>query len=167
MDTIAALGRPALVVAAGLVALSAGLLALGTFRERGDILEVKTATGSIRAPAHVYLGVRPDTVAVPMGQGHRSPSQDGWYNGKDGGVQWGYGRYARGIGANVLDVNVRGVPLWMLRQIVSALRKTSGMITAEPMFSTTPPSRRDRWAASRRKSVMLVAPIAAPSAAGC
>ncbi|HYC50678.1 MAG TPA: molybdopterin-dependent oxidoreductase, partial [Gemmatimonadaceae bacterium] len=39
--------------------------------QRGDILEVKTATGTIRAPAHIYLGVRPDTVAVPLGQGHR------------------------------------------------------------------------------------------------
>src|SRR5829696_4497569 len=64
--------------------------------QRGDILEVKTATGSIRAPAHVYLGVRPDTVAIPLGQGHRSPSQSGWFDGKDGAVQWGYGRYARG-----------------------------------------------------------------------
>jgi molybdopterin-containing oxidoreductase family iron-sulfur binding subunit len=72
--------------------------------ERGDILEVRTATGAIQAPAHVYLGVRPDTVAVPLGQGHRSSGGAGWYDGKDTSVQWGYGRYARGIGANALDL---------------------------------------------------------------
>ena len=72
--------------------------------ERGDIVEVKTATGTIRVPAHIYLGVRPDTVAVPLGQGHRSASGAGWYDGKDTAVQWGYGRYARGVGANALDL---------------------------------------------------------------
>ena len=72
--------------------------------ERGDIVEVKTATGTIQAPAHIYLGVRPDTVAVPLGQGHRSASGAGWYDGRDTAVQWGYGRYARGIGANALDL---------------------------------------------------------------
>jgi len=72
--------------------------------QRGDIIEVKTATGSVRAPAHIYLGVRPDTVAMPLGQGHRSSAQSGWFDGKDTAVQWGYGRYARGMGANALDV---------------------------------------------------------------
>ncbi len=72
--------------------------------QRGDVIEVKTATGSVRAPAHIYLGVRPDTVAMPLGQGHRSTSQSTWFDGKDTTVQWGYGRYARGIGANPLDV---------------------------------------------------------------
>src|SRR5207249_1946223 len=44
----------------------------------------------------------------------------------------------------------------------------SGMTTALPRFRTTPPpSRAGREAASRRKSRWLVAPSAAPSAAGC
>jgi molybdopterin-containing oxidoreductase family iron-sulfur binding subunit len=68
--------------------------------ERGDILEVRTAEGSVRAPALPYLGVRTDTVAMPMGQGHASPAQTAWYDGKDRALQWGYGRYARGVGAN-------------------------------------------------------------------
>src|SRR5205814_7731736 len=71
---------------------------------RGDLLEVKTAAGSVRVPAVPYLGVRPDTIAVPMGQGHASTTLSGWYDGKDKAVQWGYGRYARAIGANALDL---------------------------------------------------------------
>ncbi|HEY8174401.1 MAG TPA: 4Fe-4S dicluster domain-containing protein [Gemmatimonadaceae bacterium] len=72
--------------------------------ERGDIVEVKTAVGSVRVPAVPYLGIRTDTIAVPLGQGHASPSQTGWFDGKDKAVQWGYGRYARGVGANPLDL---------------------------------------------------------------
>jgi anaerobic selenocysteine-containing dehydrogenase/Fe-S-cluster-containing dehydrogenase component len=71
--------------------------------ERGDILEVRTAAGAVRAPAYIYLGIRPDTVAMALGQGHRSPSKPNWYEWGDGDVQWGYGRYARNIGANALD----------------------------------------------------------------
>ena len=53
----------------------------------GDHLTVTTAAGSITAPAWPYLGVREDVVAVALGQGHTS-----------------YGRYARGVGINALDV---------------------------------------------------------------
>ena len=72
--------------------------------ERGDIIEVKTAAGSVRVPALVYLGIRPDTVAIALGQGHSSPSQTSGFDGRDTAVQWGYGRYARGVGANALDL---------------------------------------------------------------
>ena len=68
--------------------------------ERGDILEVKTTAGSVRAPALVYLGIRPDTVAMAMGQGHASAAQPTFYDGKDTAVQWGYGRYSRSVGVN-------------------------------------------------------------------
>jgi molybdopterin-containing oxidoreductase family iron-sulfur binding subunit len=71
---------------------------------RGDIVEVRTATGAVRAPVYIYLGIRTDTVAIALGQGHASPSQAGLYDGKDTAVQWGYGRYARGVGANALDL---------------------------------------------------------------
>jgi molybdopterin-containing oxidoreductase family iron-sulfur binding subunit len=71
--------------------------------ERGDVLEVRTAAGAVRAPAYVYLGIRPDTVAMPLGQGHRSPSKQNWFDWEEKDVQWGYGRYARNIGANALD----------------------------------------------------------------
>jgi len=54
--------------------------------ENGDHLTVTTAAGSVTAPAYIYLGVRPDVVAIATGQGHTA-----------------YGRYAEDIGVNALD----------------------------------------------------------------
>ncbi len=53
--------------------------------ETGDLVEVTTAGGSIQAPAAVYRGIRPDVIAVPLGQGHTE-----------------YGRVAAGQGVNAL-----------------------------------------------------------------
>ena len=44
-------------------------------------------TGSIRSQVYVYAGVRPDTLAMPLGLGHTE-----------------YGRYAKGRGVNALDL---------------------------------------------------------------
>lgn len=55
--------------------------------ENGDHLTITTSAGSVTAPAYVYLGVQPDTVAMPLGRGHTA-----------------YGRYARNIGVNPLVV---------------------------------------------------------------
>ncbi|MEO7082758.1 MAG: 4Fe-4S dicluster domain-containing protein [Gemmatimonadaceae bacterium] len=75
--------------------------------DRGDILEVKTAAGSVKAPAFPYLGVHKDTIAIPIGQGHRSkgatPTFNPMHQDKNQ-VQWGYGRYSRNLGVNVLDL---------------------------------------------------------------
>mgnify|MGYP002778176065 CR=1 len=51
--------------------------------ERGDHVTVETPAGRVTAPAYIYLGIRPDTVAVALGQGHQA-----------------YGRYARNVGVN-------------------------------------------------------------------
>ncbi|HEX9080384.1 MAG TPA: molybdopterin-dependent oxidoreductase, partial [Desulfuromonadaceae bacterium] len=53
----------------------------------GDLVEVTSPQGALRLPAVIFPGIRPDTVAIPMGQGHK-----------------GAGRYARGRGANPLDL---------------------------------------------------------------
>ena len=53
----------------------------------GDVVRVTSPHGAVEAPAKVYPGVRRDVVAMPIGQGHTA-----------------YGRYARGRGANVLDL---------------------------------------------------------------
>ncbi|HEX7120982.1 MAG TPA: molybdopterin-dependent oxidoreductase [Gemmatimonadaceae bacterium] len=53
--------------------------------ENGDHLSVTTTAGTITAPAWIYLGVRPDTVAVHLGQGHTA-----------------YGRYAENVGVNAV-----------------------------------------------------------------
>lgn len=51
----------------------------------GDLVEVTSPQSSLRLPAVIYPGIRPDMVAIPMGQGHL-----------------GMGRYAEGRGVNPL-----------------------------------------------------------------
>ncbi len=53
----------------------------------GSYLNIKSPYGEFKVQAFVYEGIRSDTVAVPMGQGHTS-----------------YGRYARDRGVNPLDL---------------------------------------------------------------
>ncbi len=53
--------------------------------DNGDLVTITTGTGSVTAPAYLYLGIHPDTVAMPLGRGHTA-----------------YGRYAAGIGVNPL-----------------------------------------------------------------
>ncbi|HLC18753.1 MAG TPA: molybdopterin-dependent oxidoreductase [Thermodesulfobacteriota bacterium] len=55
--------------------------------KEGEMVTVESPYGKIDAPAYLYPGIRPDTVAVPIGQGHRS-----------------YGRYAKETGANPMDI---------------------------------------------------------------
>ncbi len=52
---------------------------------QGDLVTVTTPHGSLRLPAVLFPGIRPDLLAIPLGQGHR-----------------GGGRYARGRGGNPL-----------------------------------------------------------------
>jgi anaerobic selenocysteine-containing dehydrogenase/Fe-S-cluster-containing dehydrogenase component len=51
----------------------------------GDVVRVETEAGAVEVPAYLYPGIRKDTIAVPLGQGHTA-----------------YGRYARGRGINAL-----------------------------------------------------------------
>jgi molybdopterin-containing oxidoreductase family iron-sulfur binding subunit len=53
----------------------------------GDVLEVQSMTGSIEAPVFVYPALRPDVIAMPIGQGHSH-----------------YGRYAKDRGANPIRI---------------------------------------------------------------
>jgi anaerobic selenocysteine-containing dehydrogenase len=52
----------------------------------GDMVEISSPHGSLRAPAVLYPAIRPDTVAMPYGQGHTA------------------GRYAK-RGVNVCELN--------------------------------------------------------------
>ncbi len=36
----------------------------------GDIVQVTSPQGELEAPVYVYPAIRPDTVAIPLGQGH-------------------------------------------------------------------------------------------------
>ncbi len=53
--------------------------------DSGDAVRVETSAGSVTVPAYPYAGIRPDTVAITLGQGHTN-----------------YGRYATGRGVNAL-----------------------------------------------------------------
>jgi len=53
----------------------------------GDIVKVTSPQGDIKLSVYVYPGIRPDTVAIPVGQGHSD-----------------YGRFAQGRGSNVMDL---------------------------------------------------------------
>jgi molybdopterin-containing oxidoreductase family iron-sulfur binding subunit len=51
--------------------------------EQGDVVEVVSPFGRVAAPVYLYAGVRPDTVAIQTGLGHRA-----------------FGRYTEGRGVN-------------------------------------------------------------------
>ncbi len=53
----------------------------------GDVVTVTSPHGRVEAPVYVYPGVRPDVVAMPIGQGHTA-----------------YGRNAKNRGVNPLDL---------------------------------------------------------------
>ena len=55
--------------------------------QQGDLVEVSSQHGKVRAPALLSPGIAPDVLAMPMGQGHEE-----------------YGRYATGRGANPVQV---------------------------------------------------------------
>lgn len=52
---------------------------------QGQAVKVETEAGSVEVPAYLYSGIRKDTVAIPLGQGHTA-----------------YGRWAKGRGVNAL-----------------------------------------------------------------
>ncbi|MEJ7810451.1 MAG: molybdopterin-dependent oxidoreductase [Gemmatimonadaceae bacterium] len=77
--------------------------------EAGDLVTIEGPGGRrITAPVYPYMGIRPDTVAVMFGRGQRSARGDadpvairGY---PEGTVLEGYGRFARNVGVNPLDV---------------------------------------------------------------
>ncbi|HXJ15590.1 MAG TPA: molybdopterin-dependent oxidoreductase [Candidatus Polarisedimenticolia bacterium] len=55
--------------------------------EQGDLLEVASPNGRVRAPALLSPGIAPDVIAMPVGQGHED-----------------YGRYASNRGVNPITI---------------------------------------------------------------
>jgi anaerobic selenocysteine-containing dehydrogenase len=54
---------------------------------QGDVVEVASQIGAVRAPAFISPAIAPDVVAMPVGQGHQN-----------------YTRYATGRGANPIEI---------------------------------------------------------------
>ena len=69
--------------------------------QQGDLVEIGSQHGSVRAPAILSPGIAPDVVAMPIGQGHEN-----------------FGRFASGRGANPLSIlaplteRETGAPAW-------------------------------------------------------
>jgi molybdopterin-containing oxidoreductase family iron-sulfur binding subunit len=96
--------------------------------DRGDIVEVHSGNASVRAPAIPYLGVRPDVVAIATGYGHRAATSVATFNPKSTNpVQWGYGRYARDLGVNALDLLPAGVT--SLTSVKVSISRTGDHVT--------------------------------------
>lgn len=77
----------------------------------GELLELTSPYGTLQVPVYIYPGIRPDTVAIPLGLGHTE-----------------YGSYASGRGVNAADLvtaNVQDGYLPYLSARVS-LRKVRG-----------------------------------------
>ncbi len=55
--------------------------------EEGELATVETKQGSVTAPVYLFIGIRPDTVAIATGRGHTA-----------------YGRYANGCGVNPMSL---------------------------------------------------------------
>jgi len=53
----------------------------------GDIIEIASRTGTIKAQAYLFPGIHPDAVSVPLGRGHDA-----------------MGRYAKGFGVNPFQI---------------------------------------------------------------
>jgi len=55
--------------------------------ENDDVVRIVSDAGAIEIPVYLYPAIRPDTIAIPFGQGHSA-----------------YGRYAEGRGVNPFDL---------------------------------------------------------------
>ncbi len=53
----------------------------------GDIIEVASRSGAIKAQAYIFPGIHPDAISMPLGYGHE-----------------GMGRYAKDVGVNVFKI---------------------------------------------------------------
>jgi len=53
----------------------------------GDLVEITSPHGQVQAPVYVYPAIRPDVIAMPIGQGHTE-----------------YGRYAKDRGVNPISI---------------------------------------------------------------
>ncbi len=86
----------------------------------GAHLTINTGKGKVTAPAYIYMGVRPDTVAIALGQGHTA-----------------YGRFAKGVGVNAYDLvpgatdAAGGLALGGIKGSVTVEKDSSRLVTTE------------------------------------
>ena len=71
----------------------------------GDVLTITSPQGAIELPAFLYPGLRPDVIAIPVGQGHTQ-----------------FGRYAQNVGANPLRISASALDAASGAVVQSAVR---------------------------------------------
>jgi len=88
--------------------------------KEGEHATVTTAQGSLTAPVYLYIGLRPDTIAIAAGRGHTA-----------------YGRYANGCGENPMALlpvgedGKSGASVMMTKAGVAKATGASRLITTE------------------------------------
>ena len=86
---------------------------------QGDLVEVSSLQGTLRLPAVIYPGIRPDLVAIPLGQGHQAG-----------------GRYAKNRGVNPLTLlalpeGSADQAAWNATRVrVTRISKQGGLVTS-------------------------------------
>ncbi len=93
--------------------------------KEGSHLTVETAGGSVTAPAYIYMGVRPDTVAIALGQGHTA-----------------YGRFAQNVGVNAFDLVVNGWDASGALALNGSLAKVTVLVDSSPLVTTEGSARQ-------------------------
>jgi anaerobic selenocysteine-containing dehydrogenase len=80
-----------------------------------DVVKLTSPFGEVEVSVYLYPAIRPDTLAMPFGQGHSA-----------------YGRYARGRGANLaklLGTRVNGAGDLALSSVKVKIEKTGRQVT--------------------------------------
>ncbi len=89
--------------------------------KEGDMLEISSSSGKIEAPAYIYYAIHPDTIAIPIGQGHT-----------------GYGQYADGYGVNPMVLvdkvdDLTGGLAWSATNVdISKTGETHDIVKTDP-----------------------------------
>ena len=105
----------------------------------GDAVTVTTDAGNLTVPALVYKGLRKDTIAIPLGQGHTA-----------------YGRYAKGRGVNALALLSPAQDAASGAVAYLSTRAAIAKSTASVMLATT-----QRDLEQRDREIAQIIPVAA------
>lgn len=78
----------------------------------GDLVKIESPHGEIEVPVYIFPAIRPDTIAIPLGQGHTD-----------------YGRYAKERGVNPIDLvgvemDDKADRIWSWANVRAKLTKT-------------------------------------------